>query len=234
MQRKLILSIILTSIALVSFSKAYCSDEKERVISEQDADYLIKGVDTKKGKFSPDTPQTEKQTILSTYMSELNQLNMDTNKAISKIGPIEFSSFTELSDRKSVAFFKSNLKSYWNAKENHFNRMDDLLKKYRKQLGQKTENNQRLEGTAAQFLEKLEEVYVIDLNTFYDFVLQNHDKMQFTEEQIYLEDEKLVEELNKLWGKAVKSATELTTAQEMGTKVMSTAIDEYKKERNIK
>ena len=159
---------------------------------------------------------------------------MDTNKAISKIGPIEFPSFTELSDRKSVAFFKSNLKSYWNAKENHFNRMDDLLKKYRKQLGQKTENNQRLEGTAAQFLEKLEEIYVIDLNTFYDFILQNHDKMQFTEEQIYLEDEKLVEELNKLWGKAVKSATELTTAQEMGTKVMSTAIDEYKKERNIR
>lgn len=231
MQRKLFLSIILISTVLISFS---CSDDKKRVISEQDADYLIKGIEIEKKKISLDSPQTEKQTILFNSMNEFNQLNMDTNKAISKIGPIEFSSFTELSDRNSVASFKSNLKNYWNAKKHHFNRMDDLLKKYRKQLDQKSEKNERFEGTATQFLEKLEEIYVVDLNKFYDFVLQNHDMMKFTVEQIYLEDEKLVEELNKLWSKAVTSATELTTSQEMGTKIMSNAIEEYKKERNIK
>ena len=229
MQRKLFLSIILISTVLIS-----CSDGKESVISDQDVDYIIQGVDIEKGKLSPDSPQTEKQTILFNSMNEFNQLNMDTNKAISEIDPIEFSSFTELSDINSVASFKSNLKSYWNAKKHHFNRMDDLLKKYRDQLGQKSEKNERLEGTAGQFLEKLEEIYVIDLNKFYDFILQNHNKMKFTEEQIYLEDEKLVEELNKLWSKAVTSSTELTTAQETGAKIMRNSIDELKKERNIK
>ncbi len=49
MQRKLFLSIIIISTVLISFS---CSDDKKRVISEQDADYLIKGAETERGRIS--------------------------------------------------------------------------------------------------------------------------------------------------------------------------------------
>ena len=233
MRQTLSLSIVFISAILILPSELFCSSGKEAVISEKDADYLINAVDKEKGKFSPGPPQNEAQIIMSNYMKELNQLNIDTNDAISKIMPIEFSSFTELKDRKKVLFFKNNLKKYAVIKKRHFNLMDQLLKKYRNQLGYGKEQAERLEVTAVQLLEKPEEEYVADLNNFYDFILHHHRKLKFTDDQIYLEDEKLVNDLNKLWSKAVQSASEVTNAQGMVTRIMSQALEEYKKARSL-
>ena len=54
----LIISLVLFSIVLISFLG--CSDNKwpeKSVISEQDAEYIVKGTDADTGEFDPDTPQ---------------------------------------------------------------------------------------------------------------------------------------------------------------------------------
>ena len=109
MQKTLLLFIMLISTILVS-----CSDNEERVISEQDVDYIINGTDFPKGglEFKPGSPQTEKQTLLMNAMNDFNQLVADSNKVISQIGAFEFSSVTELADKDSVIAFKGNLKKY--------------------------------------------------------------------------------------------------------------------------
>ena len=234
-RRTLFLCIAICSIIIVSSSNLYCSNDKEGVISDQDADYLLEGIDFEKGKFSPGSPQNTKQAILAAYMNELNQLNITTNDAVSKIGPIEFSSFTELRDRKNVLLLRNNLKSYSVVKKHHFDLMDELMRKYRNRLGYGNEKAKRLEGsTLNQLFEKLEEIFIIDLDNFYDFVLQHHEIIKFTEGQIYLEDEELVDDLNTLWNKAVKSASDFANAQDMSSKTITQSVEKYKKERNLK
>lgn len=181
MQRILFIAIILLSSVLFSFSGAYCSNLTE----------------------------TEEQTILSDYQNELKWLNYDTDKAISNIGPVEFSSFSKLSNIENVAFFKHNLKKYWKTKRHYFDRLDALFKTYREKLGQRSEN---FEEGIHQVLERLEENYVADLNNFYDLILQYHDKMSFEEGRFYLKDERDAIELNTLWAKAVMSTRELVAA----------------------
>jgi hypothetical protein len=152
------------------------------------------------------------EAILSYYQDELERLNAETDEAVSKIGPIEFSSFSDLNDIENVVSLKQNLRIYWETKKHYFDKLDDLLKTYRKKLGQEPEQYKRLEGTAYRLMEKLEKEYVANLDKFYDLVLRNHDKMSFEEGRFYLDDERLVIRLNTLWAKAVESTRALVAA----------------------
>ena len=231
----LIISLVLFSIVLISFLG--CSDNKwpeKSVISEQDAEYMIKGIDVDAGEIDPDTPQNETQSILSNMMKEFNQLNKDTNNKISNIGAFEFTTFTELRIKDDVLQLKNNLRKYIDIRTVHYDSMDNLLKKYQGELNYGSKQDERLSGTAAQFIEKLEVKYVNDLNEFYEFILSHHEKMNFAEDQIYLEDQGLVNTLNTLFDKAVKSATELTSAQEIGKKAMGDSVKEWQEEINVK
>ncbi len=228
-----LLIILVSLITFYPFNSTH-ADSNQKVISEKDAEYIIKGIDADSGKFNPDTPQNETQSTLSNSMQDFVQLNMETSKKIASIGPFEFSTFTELKNKANVSGLKGNLKKYWDIKKVHYDSMNTLLKKYRKKLNYGSEQDERLAGTAQQFIEKMEEKYVIDLNEFYEFILKHHEKMNFTEDQIYMEDQGLVNSLNTLWEKAVKSATELTTAQEMGSKIMGNSVKEWQKEINAK
>jgi hypothetical protein len=231
----LIISLVLFSIVLISFLG--CSDNKwpeKSVISEQDAEYMIKGIDVDAGEIDPDTPQNETQSILSNMMKEFNQLNKDTNNKISNIGAFEFTTFTELRIKDDVLQLKNNLRKYIDIRTVHYDSMDNLLKKYQGELNYGSKQDERLSGTAAQFIEKLEVKYVNDLNEFYEFILSHHEKMNFAEDQIYLEDQGLVNTLNTLFEKAVKSVTELTSAQEIGKKMMGDSVKGWQDEINAK
>ena len=83
-------------------------------------------------------------------------------------------------------------------------------------------------------MERLEVKYDNDLNEFYEFILCHHEKMNFAEDQIYLEDQGLVNTLNTLFEKAVKSVTELTSAQEIGKKMMGDSVKGWQDEINAK
>ncbi len=181
MHKILFIAILLLSPLFLPFSGAYCSNLTE----------------------------AEKQTLLSDYQYELKWLNYDTDKAISNIGPVEFSSLSELSNIESVTSLKSNLKKYWKTKRYYFERLDDLIKTYGERLGLRSEN---IEGSAYRLIKKLEKKYVADLNNFYDLVLRNHNKLSFEDGQFYLEDEKDAIVLNSLWAKAVISTRELANA----------------------
>lgn len=228
-----LLIILVASITFYPFSSTH-ADSNHKVISEKDAEYIIKGIDVDSGKFNPDIPQNETQSTLSNSVQDFVQLNLETSKKIASIGPFEFSTFTELKNKTSVSRLKRNLKKYWDIKKVHYDSMDTLLKKYRKKLNYGSEQGERLAGTAQQFIEKLEEKYITDLNDFYEFISKHHEKINFTEDQIYLEDQGLVNALNTLWEKAVESAIELTTAQEMGGKIIGESVKEYQKEINVK
>ena len=228
--------ILIIYVALITFCH-FCSthaDNNQKVVSEKDAEYIIKGMDIDSGKFNPDTPQNETQSIMSNSMQDFVKLNLETSKKIASIGPFEFSTFTELNDKANVSDLKVNLKKYWDIKKAHYDSMDTLLKKYRKKLNYGSEQDERLAGTAQQFIEEMEGKYVIDLNEFYEFILKYHENINFTEGQIFIEDQNLVNSLNTLWDKAVKSATELTTAQEMGSKIMGDSVKEWQEEIKAK
>lgn len=210
------------------------ADSNQKVISGKDAEYIVKGVDIDTGELKPDIPQNETQSVLSNMMKEYNQLNMDTNDKTSNIGPFEFATFTELKIKDDVLQLKNNLQKYIDIRKVYYDSMDNLLKKYRGELNYGSKQDERLSGTAAQIMEKLEEKFVSDLSGFYEFILNHHEEMNFAEEQIYIEDQGLVNTLNTLYEKAVKSATELISAQEIGKKTMGDSVKEWQDEINAK
>ena len=234
MQMKLFSLIILVSTVLISLTSICYSRDKEMVVLKQDLDSVINGIDIEKGELKPGSPQAEKQAVMSNGITGFSRLNVDLSKVISQIGAFEFSSFTEFIDRNNIVVLKDNLRKYGNAKKHYFDRMDDLLKRYRGQLGYGSDITERLGGTVYQFIEKLENIYIADLGKFYDFVLQNHGKMEFSGDQVYFESDKMVEEFDKLWNKTVASTTELTTAQAVAAEIMTNAINEVKDEPNGK
>jgi hypothetical protein len=223
-----ILGFVIVS-SIWGFYSGFVTGDK-KVISEKDAEYMIKGIDIDSGKIEPGTPQTETQTILANMMQESNQLNIDMNNKIAKIGPFEFSSFVELKGKNNVLDRRKNLEEYWKIKKAYYDSLDILLKKYREKLNYGEKYKGRLAGTGAQFLEKLEKAYVDDLDKFYGFILQYHEKMIFAEEEVLIEDDNLVDEFNSLWNKAVKSATDLTTAQKTGSEMIRERVKEWQKE----
>ncbi|MBT6229933.1 MAG: hypothetical protein HOI47_25100 [Candidatus Scalindua sp.] len=201
---------------------------------EQNLDSVINGIDIEKGELKPGSPQAEKQPVMSNGVTGFNQLNVDLSKAISQIGAFGFSSFTEFIDRNNIVALKDNLRKYGNAKKYYFDRVDDLLNGHGGQLGYGSDITGRLGRTVYQLIEKLENIYIADLGKFYDFVLQNHGKMEFSGDQVYFESDKMVEEFDKLWNKTVASTTELTTAQAVAAEIMTNAINEVKDEPNGK
>ena len=180
------------AIFIISFSTIMVLKADEPVIkTEKDMQYMIDSIDTKKG-LDPKVPQNEFQQTMSDYMKELTELNTNTTNMTNNIGPIEFSSFVDIKERHSVIKLKDNLKKYWEIRKNYYDKSNALLKKYRKRLKYGRDDARRLEGTATAALEKLEEKYVIDLNSFYDFVLKHHEDMIFTKDQIQIEPETCV------------------------------------------
>ena len=137
-------------------------------------------------------------------------------------------------NKDDVLQLKNNLRKYIDIKKTYYDKMDKLLKESREKLNYGSKQDERLSGTAAQFIEKLEVKYVNDLNEFYEFILSHHEKMNFAEDQIYLEDQALVDNLNTLFERAVKSSTELTSAQEIGKKMMGDSVKEWQEEINTK
>lgn len=220
------------AILIVTFSTFMVLKADKPVIkTEKDMQYMIDSIDTKKG-LDPKVPQNDFQQTMSSYMKELAELNTNTTGLANNIGPIEFSSFVELKDNQRVMTLKDNLKKYWYVRKFYYDKADTLLKEYRKKLEYGSENAGRLEGTATAALEKFEEDYVVSLTNFYDFVLQHHEGMIFTKDQIHIENVKLVNDLNELWKMAEESARNLTSFQEKYSKMMSDAIDALKKESN--
>ncbi len=100
--------------------------------------------------------------------------------------------------------------------------MDVLLRTTRNRTGTGVEEQKkgRLGGILLRYTEVFEQKYVVVLSAFYDLVLKHHDKLTFTSEQIYTEEEALVEDLNRLWDDAVEVETYLIKVQEMGTKTI--------------
>jgi len=213
MQMKLFSLIILVSTVLISLTSICYSRDKEMVVLEQGLDSVINGIDIEKGELKPGSPQAEKQAVMSNSLTGFNQLNVDLSKVISQIGAYGFSSFTEFIDRNNIVALKDNLRKYGNAKKHYFDRVDDLLNGHGGRLGYGSDITGRLGRTVYQLIEKLENIYIADLGKFYDFVLQNHGKIEFSGDQVYFESDKMTEEFDKLWNKTVASTTVLTTAQ---------------------
>lgn len=218
------------AIFIILFITVMVLKENEPVVkTEKDMQYLIDSIDAQKG-LDPKAPQNEFQQSMSDYMIELTELNTNTTSLTNNIGPIEFASFEELKERQRVITLKDNLKKYWYVRQFYYDKVDALLKKYKNKRKYGSDNTGRLEGTVSATLEKLEEKYFIDLTNFYDFVLKRHERMTFTKDQIYIENEKLVDELNSLWRISVESATNMTSFQEKSAKTMRNAVEELKKQ----
>ncbi len=122
------------------------------------------------------------------YLQELNKLTSDINKEIAEIGPIEFSTFDELSLTSNVLALKSNLRNYREAKKRYYDKMDVLLRTTRNRTGVEEQKKGRLGGILLRYTEVFEQKYVVVLSTFYDLVLKHHDRLTFTSEQIYTEE----------------------------------------------
>lgn len=210
------------------------ASSNQKVISEDDAEYMIKGIDVDSGTLNPGTPQNETQSILSSGMKDFDQLNIETRKKIARIGAFEISNFAELKSKPDVSRLKENLKIYKSIKNDYYDSKDILLQKYRKKINPESELSGRLEGTSEYYIEKLEVKYIDDLNEFYEFILNHHESVDFSENQIIMEDNSLVNNLNTLWGNAIKSATDLTTSQEKLKQLMSKSIKEFQDKNNDK
>lgn len=206
--------------------------KKPAQMSEQDIDYLLKGIETEKKTNDLARPENETQRILSESMKELNALVAGHTADVSRFEPFEFSIINELAQKGKVPLLSKNLRGYWGSRKEYYDQKDEWLKKYRKILG-KTQSEGRLYNTADYYFEQLEQIYVNDLNAFYNFVLKHHSKMVFKKNEIFMEDITLVGELNELWDKVAKSAGEIAKAREGGAKIMIEGLETLKKERGV-
>lgn len=218
--------------AEISLTQA-AESKKPAQMSEQDIDYLLKGIDTEKGTIDPGKPEGETQTVLSESIKELNALIARHAADVSKFEPFEFSSFAELVQKEKVLLLQKNLKGYWDCRKRFYDQKDEWLKKYRKRIG-KTQSEIRLYNTADYYFEKLEQIYINDLTGFYNFALKYHSRMAFKKDGILMEDAKLVDQLNELWDRVAKSAGEIAKAREGGAKVMIQSLEALRKERGIR
>jgi hypothetical protein len=217
--------ILLLILFGTGISLTHAADTKNPIPTEQDVEYLLKSIDARKRTLEPGKPESEEQAILFEALKELKALDAKHNAEVAKYDPIEFSSFDELEQKDKISLLKSNLKGYWDCRKRYYDQKDAWLKKYRNQVGKAIQYKGRLEGTADYYFERMEGIYIRDLTAFYEFVLKYHSKMAFTKDGILMEDPRLVDQLNKLWGRAVKSANDLTKARETGAKIMLEGIE---------
>ncbi len=230
LKRGVLIGILFVLLLWAILPSAAQQSSKPLPVTDQDLEYLLKSIDTEKRTLQPGKPENEFQSIMTEYIKELTSLESKHKGEIGQLGPIGFSSFEELRQKKQVLTLRHNLTKYWACRKGYYEQGEELMKKYDKRLGKEAKKG-RLEGTPAYYMERLEESYARDLKNFYDFILDHHKGMIFTKGNILMQDEKWVSELNQLWDRTVKSATALTTAREKGVEIMFGSMGHLKKQQ---
>lgn len=223
---KYLISFFLTFL-LVSFAIA----ENTPNSSDENFNYIIELIDIEKGKFKKNKPSNEFQKIMTECTNELNDLNSETTVKVSKIGEIEFTSYSELKQINRISTLKSNLQKFRQIRKSHYDKLDILLKKYRKKTNKSAEKNNYLEGTAAFYIEQLENRYVNDLLNFYDFTIYNHSSIVFTKDQVIIEDNILRGLFNEYLERAVKSTGVYTESLTKGAQIIAKTIKEIQNKK---
>lgn len=196
--------------------------------SDKNLKYLIDSLDLENKKFSPEDPENEFQEVMRNYMNDIMAQNIATQKTLTLIGPIEFEAMSDLSFAKNIQVFRENITQYKKVKKSHYDTLNNLMREANTKIGKDELAKKRLGGSGAFYEEKLELLYLYDLDKYYEFLLKNHDKFRFQGEDIYGTDGVTLKKYNALREEMVESANNINKTQELKNNLLRDRMEELK------
>lgn len=216
-------------IGFIEHSKPISQQTSNEDLSDEDlknVKYLVDAIDPEKGEIAPGDPENEWQRTVATGADELKKIISEMNERLSTIGQHEFQAYGELGDKQNVIALRENLRRYWKAKKDFYDQTHQLVVESRKKIG-----TGKKESTGfSQILERLERKYVETLTAFYDFVIQNHHRMSFEQDQVFLETDDMVQRFNALVEEMNKASEELTSTYSQGSELVLGGLKAVKEE----
>ncbi len=220
-----ILSYLIMTIMIFQSTAIMAQDNKD---IDENTKYLIESIDLKNKKLSPGKPENKFQEVMADYMDAMMNLNSKTQKAIQLIGPIEFEKMSDLSEVKNITIFRENLRQYKQAKKEHYDTLDILMKNANIQIGKEHLAKKRLGGSTQYYEEKLELFFLYDLDKYYEFLISNHDNFVFKGEEIYGTDDQVLKQYNILREKMAKSAENINKTYALKNNLLKDRMSELK------
>jgi hypothetical protein len=194
----------------------------KKVLNEEDANYMLNSfkINDQGIAINSQPPKNEKQKILHDAMQAVSALEKSYAQKVEAIGPIEFNTTDELEDLKKIIYYRRNLLDYRKIKENYYNDKGELLIKFNKELGIKTRPDGRDQSSVTYQMEYLEYEYLENLEIYYDFIISNHDEIQFLNGKVYIENDDTIMGYNDRFNKLADSSSKLVAYQDGSKKVM--------------
>jgi len=195
------------------------SDEERKNL-----DYFFDAIDTEKGEITPGVPENEWQRDVASAGDEIQSIMSEMEKGLSTLGRHEFESSHDFRDKQNVIALRKNSKAYWKIKKDYYDQVDQLYQNNTKKRGEKKKAN------PAQMFERLEQKNVETLMALYDFVIQNHERMSFEDDEVLLETDEMVQRFNTLLDENIKAYDELTSTHSQYGELVLGGFNALKKE----
>lgn len=189
-------------------------------------EYLANTVDLESGEFDETVPaQNEFQSMTKDMFQKIFELNANTERKIESLGKYEFENAYELKEINEAKSLKNNLENFWNIKESHYKKINEIGAVMRKKYNISSTNKKN----SNYYFEKLENAYVQNLLEFYDFVIEHHDEMEFQEDgTVLMESDATVKKFNDLLEKVWASAEDLNLGVETRVDTIKESLNEVR------
>ena len=126
------------------------------------------------------------EAALGAYLTVIIELNNYTKGRVETLGAIMHSRESELSNTQNISLYRERIRKYRQIKKDHYDALDSLMFITNLAIGKDELTKIRLGGGTIYYEERLELVYLYDLDNYYNFILSNHDKFEFNGEKIFI------------------------------------------------
>ena len=215
--------VLLGISATVVFALVLLRPDKRVLKTEEDLQYYLNTI-LPDSNTAPGLPQNKLQLAIHDMMEEVKELNTSATARIEAIGTVEIASLEELRDTMLVEHLRQNLNQHLQVKEFYYNSYDSLLRRYQKMMGEEAEEG-RLDGTMLAAQEIDEMAYARSLGDLYEFVLAHHRAITFSQGQVYLETDEMLNEWNRLWTAIEESDSAMVVFQEKRSTIVQGMVD---------
>jgi len=145
------------------------------------------------------------EAALGAYLTVIIELNNYTKSRVETLGAIMHSRESELSNTQNISLYRERIRKYRQIKKDHYDALDSLMFITNLAIGKDELTKIRLGGGTIYYEERLELVYLYDLDNYYNFILSNHDKFEFNGEKIFIINNSIRKPYMELLNKVVDS-----------------------------
>lgn len=197
--------------------------------NDENLNFILNSINPDSKTITLEKPKNSWQKAMSDYIFKISDLQEETKIKAEAVGNL-LAKNSELSSAKGVLTFVNKVKQYKSIKQQHYDRLNDIMSISNKAIGKEHLTKKRLGGGNIYYEERLELFYLYDLNNYYQFILDNYKMFKFKDEELLISPS-ISKQYKLLLNKAISSYNNKDKIFKLKTNLLKDRMEELKEWR---